>query len=176
MPPAIRCSWYGCDHAPDNGARPITVADPANKPAGGTTKAPGADVDALVDANDPEFAAALQTVLRDLQAQSAVQPELRIEPAYGPMLYAPDGSGQGLTHPRGTTTPDRLANLADQVQEWAVEALWTAGVPAVWPHCPEHPNSHPLRATVADETAVWTCPKSGTVVARIGELERRSFK
>ncbi|MEY9861668.1 hypothetical protein ABH935_007311 [Catenulispora sp. GAS73] len=131
-----------------------------------------ADVDALVDVNEPEFAAALATVLRDLQAQSAVQPELRIDPAYGPVLYAPDGSGQGLTHPRGATTGDRLANLADQVQEWAVEALWTAGVAAVWPHCPEHPNSHPLRATVVDEAAVWACPKSGAVVARIGELER----
>jgi len=124
-----------------------------------------------VDVNGPEFAAALETVFHDLRAQSAVQPELRENPGYGPVLYAPDGSGQGLTQPRGTTAPDRLADLADQIQEWAVEALWTEGVAAVWPHCPEHPNSHPLRATVVDEVAVWACPRSGAVVARIGELK-----
>ncbi|WP_228563685.1 hypothetical protein [Catenulispora rubra] len=131
-------------------------------------------MDPLVDANEPEFAAALETVFRDLRAQSAVQPELRESPGWGPVLHAPDGSGQGLTRPRGATVPDRLANLADQVQEWAVEALWREGEPAVWPHCPEHPNSHPLRATVAEEAAVWTCPKSGAVVARIGELVGRA--
>lgn len=133
-----------------------------------------ADVDVGVDVDDPEFSAALETVLCDVRAQSAVQPEVRVEPAYGPVLYTPGGSGQGLTRPRGATVPDRLADLADQVQEWAVEALWSEGVAAVWPHCPEHPNSHPLRATVADEAAVWACPKSGAVVARIGELEGRT--
>jgi hypothetical protein len=131
------------------------------------------DVDVDIDVGDPEFVAALETVLHDLRAQSAVQPEVRMDGAHGPVLHAPDGSGQGLTRPRGTTAPDRLAHLADQVQEWAVEALWSEGAPAVWPHCPEHPNSHPLRATVADEAAVWACPKSGAVVARIGELESR---
>lgn len=122
--------------------------------------------------DDREFAAALETVFHDLRAQCEVQPELRIAPDYGPMLYAPDGSGQGLNWPGGPA-PDRLAILADQVQDWAVEALWSEGAAAVWPHCPEHPNSHPLKATVVAEAAVWACPKSGTLVAKIGELERR---
>jgi hypothetical protein len=119
--------------------------------------------------NDPEFAAALETILRDLRAERAVLPDVRVDAAYGTMLYAPDGSGQGITWPGGTG-PDPLANLADQVQEWAVEALWSAGEPAVWPHCPTHPNSHPLRATVVADTAVWVCPASGGTVAAIGEL------
>jgi hypothetical protein len=112
----------------------------------------------------------LETVLRDLRAQSAVQPEVRTEPEYGTVLYAPDGFGQGLRWPPAPTDPNCLADLADQVQEWAVEALWHASVPAFWPHCPEHPNTHPLKATVIAGAAVWTCPKSGATAARIGEL------
>src|SRR5262245_43989557 len=42
----------------------------------------------------------------------------------------------------------RIASVAGQVQEWAIEALWRAGRPATWPECPGHPNAHPLTATV----------------------------
>ncbi|MFD8866542.1 hypothetical protein ACFV1F_19610 [Streptomyces sp. NPDC059590] len=118
-----------------------------------------------------EFAETLETVLRDLQAQCAVQPRIRADDMYGIMLFAPDGSGQGLTSPPGGTAAERLANLADQVQEWAVEALWSAGASAVWPQCPTHPDTHPLTATVRTDTAVWVCPKRGTTLARIGEPE-----
>ena len=120
-----------------------------------------------------EFSEALETVLRDLRAQCAVRPRIRVDDSYGIMLHAPDGTGQGLTSPLGGTAAERLADLADQVQEWAVEALWSEGAPAVWPHCPAHPDTHPLAATVVAGTAVWVCPKSGATVARIGELERR---
>lgn len=57
-----------------------------------------------------------------------------------------------------------------------MEALWSEGEPAVWPRCPDHPDTHPLEAVVVDGTAVWVCPKSGAVrksraaFARIGEL------
>ncbi|MDW6057086.1 hypothetical protein SAZ11_02005 [Streptomyces sp. FXJ1.4098] len=121
--------------------------------------------------DDVEFAEALETVLRDLRAQCAVQPHIRADDTYGIMLFAPDGSGQGLTSPPGGTAAERLANLADQVQEWAVEALWSEGASAVWPQCPTHPDAHPLTATVRAETAVWVCPKRGATLTRIGELE-----
>jgi hypothetical protein len=134
--------------------------------------------------DDPEFTQALDTVLHDLRVEGAVLPRVSVAAGYGLMLHAPDGSGQGIRWPQSGPGADRLANLADQVQEWAVEALWSAGVPAVWPRCPQHPNSHPLSATVvaadsdADsdtdsdtaDFAVWTCPKTGVVVARVGEL------
>ncbi|MEV6483079.1 hypothetical protein [Streptomyces sp. NPDC051576] len=89
------------------------------------------------------------------------------------MLHAPDGTGQGLISPLGGIAAEQLANLADQVQERAVEALWSEGAPAVWPSCPAHPDTHPLTATVVAGTAVWVCPKNGATVARIGELGRR---
>ncbi|WP_405876198.1 MULTISPECIES: hypothetical protein [unclassified Streptomyces] len=120
---------------------------------------------------DEEFTQALETVLRDLRAQCAVRPRLHADAEFGLMLYAPDGSGVGLTPPGGVTPAERLANLADQVQEWAVEALWSEGAPAVWPHCPAHPDRHPLTATVVAGTATWVCPKSGATVTRIGALE-----
>jgi hypothetical protein len=61
---------------------------------------------------------------------------------------------------------DRLTDLAHQVQDWAVEELWMRGESAVWPECPAHPDGHPLRAAAG----AWHCPKTGHVVARIGEL------
>ena len=155
--------------------------------------------------DNPEFIQALETVLHDLRAEGAVLPRVSVAADYGLMLHEPDGSGHGVRWPESGSAADRLASLADQVQEWAVEALWSAGVPAVWPHCPQHPNSHPLKATVAaaeagaaadaagvdvdgaaaagaaavaaadakvaaDIAAVWVCPKTGVVVARVGEL------
>jgi hypothetical protein len=131
---------------------------------------------------DPVLAAALAPLLRDLEAGGVPEPRIA-EPAPpffdpsepGLMLYAPDGSGQGILLLADAPRPEQLANLADQVQEWAVEALWSIGRSAVWPQCPEHPDSHPLKPLVADEytaeaAAVWQCPKSGRVVAPIGEL------
>ncbi|MGW6903081.1 hypothetical protein [Streptomyces sp. NPDC054940] len=121
---------------------------------------------------DDESTQALEAVLHDLRAQCAVRPRLREDEEYGLMLHAPDGSGQGLMiPPPGVTPAQRLASLADQVQEWAVEALWSEGVAAVWPHCPDHPDTHPLQARVVDGTAVWACPKGGAVFARVGGLE-----
>ncbi|ANP48421.1 hypothetical protein AVL59_01495 [Streptomyces griseochromogenes] len=121
--------------------------------------------------NDVEFSDAVETVLRDLRAQCAVQPDVRSDDTIGITLWAPDGSGQGLTpHPDGTAA-ELLVHLADQVQDWAVEALWSEGLSAVWPQCPTHPDTHPLTATVRTDAAVWVCPKRGTTVARIGELK-----
>jgi hypothetical protein len=62
------------------------------------------------------------------------------------------------------------AEVADQVQGWAVEALWTAGEPAVWPRCPAHPDTHPLDAAVEGGTAVWRCPRGTAPTVPMGEL------
>ncbi|MFE5816565.1 hypothetical protein [Streptomyces sp. NPDC056479] len=123
--------------------------------------------------SDEEFTHALDAVLHDLRAQSSVEPRLEEDAEFGLVMYAHDGSGQGIVPPWDATPEERLANLADQVQDWAVETLCSVGAPAVWPHCPEHPDNHPLTATVADGTAIWACPKSGADFGRIGTLEQR---
>lgn len=128
---------------------------------------------------DEEFTQALEAVLHDLRAQCAVRPRLEEDAEYGLMVYAPDGSGQGLVPPVGVTPAERLAHLAEQVQEWAVEALWSEGASAAWPQCPDHPDTHPLEAAVVDGTAMWVCPKGGAArtaraaFARIGALEKK---
>jgi hypothetical protein len=48
---------------------------------------------------------------------------------------------------------EALAELASQIQDFAVEATW--GEPL--PPCPGHP--HPLSAHVVDGVAVWECPR-----------------
>ncbi|EKX61368.1 hypothetical protein Sipo8835_36755 [Streptomyces ipomoeae] len=120
----------------------------------------------------PEFTEALAVVLRDLRAQCAVQPDIRDnEDGPGVILFAPDGSGQGVhAEPDGRGPATLLAEVADQVQGWAVEALWAAGASAVWPGCPEHPDTHPLGVEVVEGAAVWVCPRTGAVVCRVGEL------
>ncbi|GII84629.1 hypothetical protein Ssi03_26190 [Sphaerisporangium siamense] len=123
-----------------------------------------------------ELAAALEPVLRDLRTTCVVPFEIR-EPSglywdglAGAMFYGPDGSGQGVSVTPGADPVEQTAWLADQVQEWAVEALWAAGLPAVWPHCPAHPDSHPLTAEAKNGRAAWFCPRTGEQIALIGEL------
>lgn len=85
------------------------------------------------------------------------------------LTWWPDGSGAGISVRPYDSLAERVAFLADQFQENEVEALWAAGRPPVWPQCPNHPNSHPLGATVQDAVAVWMC--QGTVtIAPIGDL------
>jgi len=74
--------------------------------------------------------------------------------------------GWGVFLPLRGRDPDRLTSVADQVQDWAVEELWSRGEAAVWPECPTHPDSHPLRPA----GGAWHCPKTGERVAAIGQL------
>ncbi|MFI1680152.1 MULTISPECIES: hypothetical protein [unclassified Streptomyces] len=121
-----------------------------------------------------ELATVLGPVLRDLKATCAVRMKVREEwdAAVGDLvvLYGPDGSGAGLVPRFGSSAAERVADFADQAQDWAVEALCAELRPAVWPECPEHPDAHPLAAGVVGGVAVWSCPRSRRVAARIGEL------
>jgi len=67
---------------------------------------------------------------------------------------------------------ERLAHLADQIQEWAVEELARLHRPTNWPVCPAHPVNHPLKATVENGQAVWACPQGDTAPSPVGELSR----
>lgn len=127
---------------------------------------------------DAELASALQPVLHDLATEQQVTAQVRDEEwastpgQISARLSNPaDGSSMGIYVLAQDGEARRIASLADQVQEWAVEALWSAGMSATWPECPLHPGSHPLLATTADDVAVWTCPKLGQQIAAIGSLE-----
>lgn len=118
----------------------------------------------------------LAPVLHDLGHSGAPVPDVRDEPwsdfpdQVTAMLHDTDGTAQGVSVMAVDSLPERIASVADQVQEWAVEALWRAGRPATWPECPEHPNAHPLAAAVEKGRAVWICPTTRHLVSEIGRL------
>lgn len=125
---------------------------------------------------DIALSEALAPVLDDLGSSGAPVPDVRDEQwasfpgQVSAMLHDTDGTGQGVSAMAAELLPQRIASVADQVQEWAVEALWRAGRSVTWPECPEHPDSHPLAATVRDDHAVWLCPKTGHLVNKVGRL------
>jgi len=133
----------------------------------------------LTDAERTDLLANLEPVLRDMRVSGAIVPEF-LERAY-------EGAGPdtacaliryGREHDRGwriqvslgEPPADRLAELADRLQEWEIEELFATGRPATWPECPVHPDSHPLSPEVRDGEAAWCCPASGQVICRIGAL------
>jgi hypothetical protein len=137
----------------------------------------------LTDAEHADLWVALEPVLRDLRTTGAIVPDVVEEahddrgPECVPAWIQPPGTAgsvvagsQSIRVLLGVPLPERLADVADQLQEWEVEELAAAGRPATWPQCPEHPDSHPLAPQARGEQAVWSCPRSGQVIAIIGAL------
>jgi hypothetical protein len=116
---------------------------------------------------DSKLSEALAPVLDDLRNSGGPIPDVRdaqwssFPGQVTAMLYAADGSGQGVSAMAAEPLPQRIASVADQVQEWAAEELCRVRRPATWPECTWHPDSHPMAAGVRDGRAVWTCPRSG---------------
>lgn len=88
-----------------------------------------------------------------------------------PRSWWPGGNGCGIWVLAGEDPEKQIASLADQLEERVVEGLPGIGLPAVWPECPEHPRTHPLKADVIDGNACWVCPRSGNRVQQIGALQ-----
>jgi hypothetical protein len=122
-----------------------------------------------------ELARALAPVLHDLERTGGPIPRVDDEDwtdrdgMASANLWSPDGSGMGIWLTLADSRAQHIAHIADQVQEWAVGALW-GNAPTNWPPCPKHPTTHPLQALVRDGAARWTCPKDGTAVAVVGTL------
>ena len=119
-------------------------------------------------------------VLRDIATSGAIGLDLREEAradrgdeiVYAWMSRADGVTGVDIWISLGSSLAERVAELAEQLQEWEVEALWAAGRSATWPECPEHPNSHPLEPAVVGGP-VWRCPRSGDLICAIGALDIR---
>lgn len=119
---------------------------------------------------------ALEPILRDLKRGGLDEPRIEDRDWTGDsettsaMLWSIDGSGSGVSVLLSETPSERIADMADQVQQWAIEdQLWRAGA-TNWPRCPAHPNAHPLQAAPVNDAAVWVCPQNRDVVAQIGEV------
>lgn len=107
-------------------------------------------------------------VLRDLDASGVIVPEIREEAhedrgaeAVCAWIQGPGGTSRtGISVWLASPPEERVAEMAEQLQEWEVGGLYEAGRPTNWPACPEHPSSHRLSAEVYDNSAVWSCPDS----------------
>jgi hypothetical protein len=124
---------------------------------------------------DAEQVAALTPVVADLAHGASLRPEFEdyewpVPGMVATMLLLPDAGGAGVAISIGAGRTGQVVSVADQVQMWAVEALWGAGRSPVWPECPEHPDTHPLQAVERSGAAVWVCPVSLHVVCHIGSL------
>lgn len=86
------------------------------------------------------------------------------------LLANEDGIGIGVTLLPSASTAEQLRTVADQLQEWVIEQLWSTRASAIWPACPIHPGTHPLKAHIVDDRAVWMCTQSSRVVADVGKL------
>jgi hypothetical protein len=119
---------------------------------------------------------ALQLVLRDHRSTNGIALRLLDEPSsndpeYESMvLLSSSRSRTGLLAPLDMEQPERVIHVADQVQEFVHEELNWLGLPVVWPECPEHPASHPLRPVLVVDKPSWQCPRSGHTISAIGEL------
>jgi hypothetical protein len=122
------------------------------------------------------LATALAAVLHDVTVAGGIIPQVRDEqwsdvPGQEcAVLYWADGSGFGVHVMLGESPDQQLASLADQVQDGEVGQLPAERLPATWPECPRHPNSHPMSAVALDGAAVWVCPKDSWAISRVGEL------
>jgi len=133
---------------------------------------------ALTDAERAELRANLEPILRDMHSSGAIVPDI-LEEAHddlGPdcvcaWIQSPgDAGSQGIRVQVSLPAPERLADLADQLQEWEIEELAATGRPATWPQCPQHPDTHPLAPQARGDQAAWCCPASGQVISGIGAL------
>lgn len=141
------------------------------------------DTRPLTESERARLRETLAPVLRDIEASGAIGPIIREETRdrvgddfVSVMVWSADGTGMGVFVPAEDTAGQRVARLADQVQEWEIEELAAVGRPATWPECPDHPNSHPLQPVLSDQdTAVWRCPRSGHVISQVGAFGKKGL-
>ncbi len=117
-------------------------------------------------------------LLADLTASGMSLPDIREEAheeraaaSVCAWIQGPDGTGEGISVMLDSSPAERVAELAEQFQNWAADQLHEAGRLPAWPRCPEHPSSpHRLEPEVRDGAAVWACLESGQVIWAIGAL------
>jgi hypothetical protein len=128
---------------------------------------------------DPVLAQAMAPVLHDLHSTGVAAPRVddsRYDRDADPesilaMMWSADGSGAGVRVDRSWPDFAQVASVAEQVQEWAFDELWGTAA-SNWPQCPQHPNNHPMKASIQDSVAVWVCPVDDMAFCNIGSLSR----
>lgn len=119
---------------------------------------------------------AVEPLLRDMEATGQPQPDIQAEAHAGPgvgvvcaWIRDLGSTGRQITVLSPGQRGDQLADLAEQLQDWATNAQADPQQPR-WPDCRAHPGEHRLDPQALGETAVWSCPQTGRVIAEIGAL------
>jgi hypothetical protein len=121
---------------------------------------------------------AVTPLLADLAASGMSLPDIREEAheeraaaSVCAWIQGPGRTGEGISVLLDSSPAGRVAQLAEQFQNWAADQLHDAGRSPEWPACPEHPGPpHRLEPEVRDGAAVWACLESGHVIWAIGAL------
>jgi hypothetical protein len=132
----------------------------------------------LGDAERAVLRRAAAPLLADLAASGLPTPDIREEAheereeSVCGWIQDPDGTGAGISVLLDTSPAEKVAQLAEQFQDWATDQQDDASRPLHWPACPRHPSAPPHRLTpqVRDDRAVWMCWESRQVICPIGEL------
>lgn len=155
---------------------PAHLGDDAPSQGGGFFRGSAPDPRPLTATARSQLQGNLAPILRDITATGAILPEVQEEAhedlgadVVSAWVQGPDGIfGSGIRVDMHVAPEERLADIAEQLQEWEMEELAAAGRPATWPECPEHPNSHPLSPQVRNGVAMWCCPRTGNPEYPIG--------
>jgi hypothetical protein len=121
------------------------------------------------------LAVALAPVLRDIRATRVPEPDihdtdwLEDKQFISAVLESKDGTKRSVCMRKADKAPFQIAEIADQVQEWVIEELWSDGT-TNWPQCPSHPKNHPMQAAVVGKTATWVCPTEWKPFTPVGNL------
>jgi hypothetical protein len=128
---------------------------------------------AWVDQDQEWFDLAVDRLQRDLLATTDIRPRFEVdltdpESPDAPYRFSRDPNAQGVGHARWLERPksaaDAVAAVADPLADDVVEELRGA-----WPVCPGH--GHPAEVRIVADDAVWVCPRAGSTIARVGELQ-----
>ncbi|MFT4296880.1 MAG: hypothetical protein QM582_15865 [Micropruina sp.] len=117
----------------------------------------------------------MEPVLRDLRSSGIEAPRIEDDDwsddpeQHSAMMWSRAGNGAGVSVLGWESRCERIAAVADQVQDWAIMELW-GREPTNWPPCPRHPDSHPMTADCHEGAAVWRCPSDQVRVAEIATL------
>ena len=116
-------------------------------------------------------------LLADLAASSLGLPDIRDEAheereaAVCGWIQGPGRTGEGIWVLLDSSPAEQIAQLAEQLQNWAADQLDDAGRPPEWPECPQHPSPpRRLDPQVREGRAAWVCPETGQIIWPVGEL------
>lgn len=96
--------------------------------------------------------------------------EERAAPSTCGWIEGPGRTGEGISVRLDSSAAEQVAQLAEQIQNWAADQLHDSGHTSQWPACPRHRDApHRLQPEVRDGVAVWTCPQTGELIWPIGQ-------